>query len=119
MSFAVTKQAQRWLMPIFAVIMAFQLAGCGDNDKEQRKAFIDYLQNTVMRGSITVPTLSEDQKQKLGNYVSDYAILVTFSQNFSRSMDSSLIRCLPLSIRSVFLRTICSNATIYVRKLVH
>ncbi|MEG2735444.1 MAG: DUF3053 family protein, partial [Hafnia sp.] len=23
--------------------MAFQLAGCGDNDKEQRKAFIDYL----------------------------------------------------------------------------
>lgn len=90
MSFAVTKQAQRWLMPIFALIMAFQLAGCGDNDKEQRKAFIDYLQNTVMRGSITVPTLSEDQKQKLGNYVSDYAILVTFSQNFSRSMDSSL-----------------------------
>ncbi|MEG2692364.1 MAG: DUF3053 family protein, partial [Hafnia sp.] len=43
MSFAVTKQAQRWLMPIFALIMAFQLAGCGDNDKEQRKAFIDYL----------------------------------------------------------------------------
>lgn len=91
MVFAVTRSSlKRWLMPFIAVLMAFQLAACGDKEADQRKAFIDYLQNTVMRGSIKVPTLSEDQKQKMGKYAGDYAILVTFSQNFNRAMDSTL-----------------------------
>lgn len=91
MVFAVTRASvKRWLMPFVAIMMVFQLAACGDKEADQRKAFIDYLQNTVMRGGIKVPTLSEDQKQKLGKYTGDYAILVTFSQNFSRATDSSL-----------------------------
>ncbi|MBW7981012.1 DUF3053 domain-containing protein [Enterobacillus tribolii] len=91
MVFAVTRAPlKRWLMPVMAIMMVFQLAACGDKEADQRKAFIDYLQNTVMRGSSKVPTLSEDQKQKLGKYTGDYAILVTFSQNFSRATDSSL-----------------------------
>lgn len=91
MVFAVTRAPlKRWLMPVMAIMMVFQLAACGDKEADQRKAFIDYLQNTVMRGGSKVPTLSEDQKQKLGKYAGDYAILVTFSQNFSRAADSSL-----------------------------
>ncbi|WP_416041672.1 DUF3053 family protein [Edwardsiella ictaluri] len=79
MTFAVKTWVQRLLMPVMALFFVMQLSGCGDSDKEQQKAFIDYLQNTVMRGSVTIPTLSEAQKQQLGHYAGDYALLVTFS----------------------------------------
>ncbi|MGY0160782.1 DUF3053 domain-containing protein [Edwardsiella tarda] len=90
MAFAVKTWAQRLLLPVMALFLVTQLSGCGDSDKEQQKAFIDYLQNTVMRSSVTIPTLSEAQKQQLGHYASDYAVLVTFSQNFGRAMDASM-----------------------------
>ncbi|ACY82858.1 DUF3053 domain-containing protein [Edwardsiella piscicida] len=90
MTFAVKTWAQRLLMPVMALFLVMQLSGCGDSDKEQQKAFIDYLQNTVMRGSVTIPTLSEAQKQQLGHYAGDYAVLVTFSQNFNRAMEASM-----------------------------
>lgn len=81
---------KRFVMPVLALFIVFQLSACGDGDKDQRNAFISYLQNTVMRGSNIVPTLSEDQRQKLGHYTSDYAILVSFSQSLSSSMSGSL-----------------------------
>ncbi|HDM8437292.1 DUF3053 domain-containing protein [Yersinia enterocolitica] len=91
MTFALnTTRYSRWLAPLLALLMVFQLTACGDKEPEQRKAFIDYLQNTVMRSGMKLPTLSEDQKQKFGPYVSDYAILVTFSQQLSKSVDASL-----------------------------
>lgn len=79
-----------WLVPFMALLVVLQLTACGDKELDERKAFIDYLQNTVMRSGARVPTLSEDQKQKFGRYVSDYAILVSFSQQVSRSVDASL-----------------------------
>ncbi|HEI6852028.1 TPA: DUF3053 domain-containing protein [Yersinia enterocolitica] len=91
MTFALnTTRYSRWLAPFLALLVVFQLTACGDKEPEQRKAFIDYLQNTVMRSGMKLPTLSEDQKQKFGHYVSDYAILVTFSQQLSKSVDASL-----------------------------
>ena len=91
MTFALnTARYSRWLAPLLALLVVFQLTACGDKEPEQRKAFIDYLQNTVMRSGMKLPTLSEDQKQKFGPYVSDYAILVTFSQQLTKSVDASL-----------------------------
>ncbi|CNH59491.1 DUF3053 domain-containing protein [Yersinia pekkanenii] len=91
MTFALnTTRYSRWFAPLLALLVVFQLTACGDKEPEQRKAFIDYLQNTVMRSGMKLPTLSEDQKQKFGPYVSDYAILVTFSQQLSKSVDASL-----------------------------
>jgi len=52
----------RWLAPFVALLVVFQLTACGDKEPEQRKAFIDYLQNTVMRSGQNLPSLSEDQK---------------------------------------------------------
>jgi len=80
----------RWFAPIVALLVVLQLSACGDKEPDQRKAFIDYLQHTVMRSGVKIPTLSEDQKQKFGPYVSDYAILVTFSQQLNKSVDASL-----------------------------
>lgn len=80
----------RLLVPFMALFLVLQLTGCGDKEPEQRKAFIDFLQNTVMRSGEHLPSLSEDQKQKFGNYVSDYAIIYGFSQQVNRAMDSGL-----------------------------
>ncbi|AXU97114.1 hypothetical protein CI789_19065 [Erwinia persicina] len=80
----------RLLVPFMALFMVLQLTGCGDNEADQRKAFIDFLQNTVMRSGEHLPSLSEDQKQKFGPYISDYAILFGFSQQVNRAVDSGL-----------------------------
>lgn len=80
----------RWLAPVLALLMVMGLTACGDKEPEQRKAFIDYLQNTVMRSGTPIPTLSEDQKQKFGAYAGDYAILLGFSQQLSKSVETSL-----------------------------
>lgn len=80
----------RWLAPVLAMLVAMQLTACGDKELEQRKAFIDYLQNTVMRSGANIPTLNEDQKRKFGNYADDYAIIVDFSLQFSKSVGASL-----------------------------
>lgn len=76
--------------PLAAVFLALLLTACGDKEPEQRKAFIDFLQNTVMRSGEHLPALSEDQKQKFGNYVSDYAIIYGFSQQVNKAVDDGL-----------------------------
>jgi hypothetical protein len=80
----------RWLAPVVALLMVFQLTACGDKEPEQRKAFIDYLQNTVMRSGQNLPTLSEDQRQKFGKYADDYTIILTFSRQMKQSVNNSL-----------------------------
>ncbi len=81
----------RWLAPIMALLVIFQLTGCGDKEPQQRKAFIDYLQNTVMRSGQNLPSLSEDQKQKFGPYVSDYTIILNFSRQLKMSVTNGLV----------------------------
>jgi hypothetical protein len=76
---------------VMALLVVFQITACGDKEPQQRKAFIDYLQNTVMRSGQNLPSLSEDQKQKFGNYVNDYNVLVTFSRQVKSAVDSSLV----------------------------
>jgi len=80
----------RLLAPFMALMLVFQLTGCGDKEADQRKAFIDFLQNTAMRSGEHLPALSEDQKQRVGNYASDYAIVYGFSQQVNRAVDNGL-----------------------------
>ncbi|MDI5811389.1 class I SAM-dependent methyltransferase, partial [Salmonella enterica subsp. enterica serovar Anatum] len=39
----------RWFAPVVALLMVFSLSGCFDKEGDQRKAFVDFLQNTAMR----------------------------------------------------------------------
>ncbi|MEW5290441.1 DUF3053 domain-containing protein [Erwinia papayae] len=80
----------RLFVPVLALLVVFQLTGCGDKDADQRKAFIDFLQNTVMRSGEHLPSLSESQKQNFGNYVKDYAVIYDFSQQVNRAVDSGM-----------------------------
>ncbi|WP_038936606.1 DUF3053 family protein, partial [Yersinia pestis] len=47
-----TVRNPRWLAPLLAFLVMFLVTACGDKELEQRKAFIDYLQNTVMRSGM-------------------------------------------------------------------
>ncbi len=73
---ATGKSCSRWFAPIAALLMVVSLSGCFDKEGDQRKAFIDFLQNTVMRSGERLPTLTADQKKQFGPFVSDYAIHV-------------------------------------------
>ena len=67
---ATGKSCSRWFAPLAALLMVVSLSGCFDKEGDQRKAFIDFLQNTVMRSGERLPTLTADQKKQFGPFVS-------------------------------------------------
>lgn len=87
---ATGKSCSRWFAPLAALLMVVGLSGCFDKEGDQRKAFIDFLQNTAMRSSERLPALTADQKKQFGPFVSDYAILYGYSQQVNQAMDSGL-----------------------------
>ncbi|EPM5304596.1 DUF3053 domain-containing protein [Cronobacter sakazakii] len=87
---ATGKSCSRWFAPLAALLMVFSLSGCFDKEGDQRKAFVDFLQNTVMRSGERLPTLTADQKKQFGPFVSDYAILYSYSQQVNQTMDAGI-----------------------------
>ena len=79
---ATGKSCSRWFAPVMALLMVVSLSGCFDKEGDQRKAFIDFLQNTAMRSGERLPTLTADQKKQFGPFVSDYAILYGVPQDY-------------------------------------
>ncbi|WP_312241836.1 DUF3053 domain-containing protein [Pantoea sp.] len=90
MASGITRIWMRTGLLFATALLAFQLTGCGDKEGEQRKAFIDFLQNTVMRSGEHLPSLSENQKQSFGNYAGDYAIIYGFSQQINKAVDEGM-----------------------------
>lgn len=87
---ATGKTCSRWLAPFLAVLMALSLSGCFDKEGDQRKAFINFLQNTVMRSGERLPMLTADQKKQFGPFVSDYAVLYGYAQQVNQAMDAGV-----------------------------
>lgn len=95
MSLASKKVWARFLTPLFVLGLVFQLAGCGDKEPEQRKAFTEFLQTSVISGTkVKLPALTEEQKKSFGDYTKDYALLTGFTDQlnsaFSSQMQSSM-----------------------------
>lgn len=84
------KSCSRWFAPLAALLMVVSLSGCFDKEGDQRKAFIDFLQNTVMRSGERLPTLTTDQKKQFGPFASDYAILYGFSRQVNQAVDNGI-----------------------------
>ena len=57
---ATGKSCSRWFAAVAAILMVVSLSGCFDKEGDQRKAFIDFLQNTAMRSGERLPTLTAD-----------------------------------------------------------
>ncbi|XNM76941.1 DUF3053 family protein [Escherichia coli] len=48
--------------------MVVSLSGCFDKEGDQRKAFIDFLQNTVMRHMRRLPTLTAESEKTVWSF---------------------------------------------------
>ncbi|MDU4129235.1 MULTISPECIES: DUF3053 domain-containing protein [Pantoea] len=90
MALGLTRLWARSAFLVAGALIVLQLTACGDKEGEQRKAFIDFLQNTVMRSGEHLPSLSENQKQSFGNFAGDYAILYGFSQQANKAVDQGM-----------------------------
>lgn len=90
MATGISRIATRFCLPMAMIILALHLAGCGDKEAEQRKTFIDFLQNTVMRSEQNLPALSENQKQNMGNYAREYKVIYDFSQEMNKAIEEGV-----------------------------
>jgi len=63
--------------------MALVLAGCGDKEPEQRKAFMSFLQDRIVGTTRNaVPVMTDKDKETLGIYAAHYDVMF----NFNRAM---------------------------------
>lgn len=70
------------------------LAACGDNEPEQRKAFIDILQKNVLnqKGGRVI-LLTEDDKKRIGKYEEHFTVLTNAMQSEDKlDMDAQINR---------------------------
>lgn len=80
----------RWLRYLAVIGMVIALAGCFDKEAGQRKAFIQFLQNTVMRSGEVLPALSVDQKKQFAVFVPHYMVMYNYSQQINQVMNEGI-----------------------------
>lgn len=69
------------------LLFGLLLAACGNNDAEQRKAFVEFLQTRVLdRPGVRVPAPSEEQKKAFGDYAKHYAVITDFNEGMNKSV---------------------------------
>lgn len=64
------------------VMLALSAAACGDNEPEQRKAFIEFLQTRIIdRPGVRVPRLTDEEVKKIGPYAGHFNVMRGFTDN--------------------------------------
>jgi hypothetical protein len=62
------------------VVIAATVAACGDNEPEQRKAFITFLQTRVIdRPGVRIPNPSADELKSIGPYIAHFKVITDFT----------------------------------------
>ena len=67
--------------------VAMLLAGCGSKEPAQRAAFIEFLQTRILdKPGLHVPQLTDEEKGKLGDYASHYAVIADFNSGMDAAV---------------------------------
>lgn len=84
MTYRARSPQSRFFITCLIVAAALTLAGCGDKEPEQRRAFIEFLDAKILeKKGVSLPELSRDEKKAFGDYADHYAILVRFQKTMS------------------------------------
>ncbi len=94
----------KYLAPL-ALAALLPLAAC-DKEADQAKAFADLLQNRILdRPGVHIPLLSDEERDKIGHYADDLAILKGFnddldatSEKFGKAMHAAPSNVAPLDL---------------------
>jgi hypothetical protein len=67
---------------------AAPLAACGDKEADQAKAFAELLQSRVLdQPGVHIPILSDEEREKIGHYADDLAILKGFNDDLGATAE--------------------------------
>ena len=67
------------------------LAGCGDREADQRKAFVAFLRTRIIdKPGLHVPQPTPDESKAFGPYADQYAIITTFHRVLNESVSPRL-----------------------------
>lgn len=77
-------RAGRKFLAFLAFAIVLPLAGCGDKEAERAKAFADLLQTRILdQPGVHIPVLSDEEREKIGPYADDLAILKGFNDDLT------------------------------------
>jgi hypothetical protein len=80
-------RAGRKFLAILAVALTLPLAGCGDKEPERAKAFAELLQTRLLyRPGVHFPNLTDEEREKIGHFSDDLAVLRTFDDDLTAIM---------------------------------
>lgn len=96
-------QPIRRLSPFFIVgslllLCLFSLSACSDNEPEERRAFITFLNDEVLtRQGVSLPELSRSGKKSIGKYAEYYELLADFQKNLAAEVGQNARALLALT----------------------
>ncbi len=77
----------RRIAAIAMVLSAIFLAGCGDKEPQQRKAFMEFMETRMLANkTISIPTLTDKDREAFGPYVAHYQVITDFNAGMNQSM---------------------------------
>jgi hypothetical protein len=99
-------RAGRKLLALIAFGAALPFSGCGDKEPEQAKAFAALLQSRILdRPGVHIPLLNDEEREKIGHYADDLAILKGFNDDltaaaleFGKAMHPAPQNVMPLDL---------------------
>lgn len=66
-------------------VLALSAAACGDNEPEQRKTFITFLQTRILdKRGVHVPSLTDEEKSSIGPYYDHYMVIGDFNREMNK-----------------------------------
>ncbi len=80
-------QKKSRVVALVAAVIVLALSACVDKKAEQSKAFVDFLQSRILdKPGVHIPILSDEEREKIGPYAADYAILKGFHDDLNVSL---------------------------------
>jgi len=84
------------------LLLVVGVAGCGDSEPTQRKAFIEFLQTRIVaKTGVHVPKLTEQETAAFGPYAAHYGVIAEFNAGLDEVVSKPMQRALGVAPRSL------------------